>query len=262
MRDGSSIAATNASAVNWPMPGIVISRRQAAEALVIRLMSASIAATAVITAVRAAIKPRMAADRPATPLDATWKTIPNAGNNFNSPSNWMPEIVPTGTAFFGGTSPNGRSPLITANTTLGQIEFMNTAPSYSIGVLDPNTLEFTGLGVINSSIRADQVIVVLSGVTLIFANNSSARGDGGGNYTVDYSNRGGAILFNNNGTASNANFENQSSGTIIFRGTSQASSAVISNNFGAATVTFQDTSNAGSATINRAYPVDADTHHG
>jgi len=62
MREGSSIAATNASAVNWPTPGIVISRRQATEALVIRLMSASIAATAVITAVRAAIKPRIAAE--------------------------------------------------------------------------------------------------------------------------------------------------------------------------------------------------------
>ena len=37
------------------------------EALAIRLMSLSIAATAVITAVRAAIKPRMAAERPATP---------------------------------------------------------------------------------------------------------------------------------------------------------------------------------------------------
>ena len=46
MREGSSIAATKASAVSWPTPGMVISRRQAAEALVIRLISASIAATA------------------------------------------------------------------------------------------------------------------------------------------------------------------------------------------------------------------------
>ena len=67
MREGSSIAATKASAVSWPTPGIVISRRQAAEALVIRLMSASIAATAVITAVRAAINPRMAAEKPEIP---------------------------------------------------------------------------------------------------------------------------------------------------------------------------------------------------
>jgi len=49
------------------MPGMVISRRHAAEALAIRLMSASIAGTAVITAVRAAIRPRVAAERPAIP---------------------------------------------------------------------------------------------------------------------------------------------------------------------------------------------------
>jgi hypothetical protein len=66
MRDGSSIVATKASAVSWPTPGIVISRRQAAEALVMRVMSVSIAATALMTAVRAPISPRMAAERPAT----------------------------------------------------------------------------------------------------------------------------------------------------------------------------------------------------
>ena len=66
MRDGSSIAATKASAVSWPTPGIVMSRRQASEALVMRLMSASIAATALMTAVRAASSPRTAAERPAT----------------------------------------------------------------------------------------------------------------------------------------------------------------------------------------------------
>jgi hypothetical protein len=64
---GIADRATKARAVSGPTPGIVISRRQAAEALVMRLMSASIPATALITAVRAAINPRMAADRPATP---------------------------------------------------------------------------------------------------------------------------------------------------------------------------------------------------
>jgi hypothetical protein len=53
MREGSSIAATKASAVNCPTPGIVISRRQAAEALVkgairwTRLSCRSFAANAV-----------------------------------------------------------------------------------------------------------------------------------------------------------------------------------------------------------------------
>src|ERR1700679_2551804 len=53
MREGSSIAATKASAVNCPTPGIVISLRQAAEALVkgairwTRLSCRSFAANAV-----------------------------------------------------------------------------------------------------------------------------------------------------------------------------------------------------------------------
>src|SRR5262249_33180989 len=58
---------------------MVMSRRQAAEALVMRLMSASIAATAVITAVRAAISPRMAAERPATPFACFESLIDEGG---------------------------------------------------------------------------------------------------------------------------------------------------------------------------------------
>ena len=56
-----------------------MSRRQAAEALVNRLMSASIAATAVITAVRATIKPRMATERPAIPSLALESLIDEGG---------------------------------------------------------------------------------------------------------------------------------------------------------------------------------------
>ena len=108
MREGSSIAATKASAVSWPTPGIVISRRQAAEALVMRLMSASIAATAVITAVRAAIKPRMAAERPATPsltlrawltkaaVSARGSRIPNTTAR---PRIWFSEVTRWPTSF-------------------------------------------------------------------------------------------------------------------------------------------------------------------
>ena len=79
MREGSSIAATKASAVSWPTPGMVISRRQAAEALVIRLMSASIAATAVITAVRAAIKAPHGGRETSDPL-ACFKSLVDEGS--------------------------------------------------------------------------------------------------------------------------------------------------------------------------------------
>jgi hypothetical protein len=56
-----------ASAVSWPTPEKVINRGQAAAALAVRRMSASIAATPTITVLRVAINPRMAAKRPATP---------------------------------------------------------------------------------------------------------------------------------------------------------------------------------------------------
>jgi hypothetical protein len=89
MREGSSIAATKARAVNCPTPGIVISRRQAAEAPVIPLISASIAATAVITAVRAALKPRIAAERPAIPslaLRAWWMNAAVSARGSRNPN--------------------------------------------------------------------------------------------------------------------------------------------------------------------------------
>jgi hypothetical protein len=65
---------------------MVINRRQAAEALVMRLMSASIAATAVITAVRAAINPRMAAERPAIPSMAARGVLNERDKPFNPKS--------------------------------------------------------------------------------------------------------------------------------------------------------------------------------
>jgi outer membrane autotransporter protein len=178
--------------------------------------------------------------------DATWSTNPLAGDNFNSPSNWVPvgigvPMVPTGTAFFGFTLPNGRSPLIFANTTLSQIQFTGLAASYSIGVLGPNTLELNGGGIANFSSN-NQVIVVLAGGTLTFANGSTA-----GDHTIGYSNRGGTINFNNS-SADSANFENQSNGNITFLN-GHAGNAIISNNFGAATITFEGASSADSAAI-------------
>jgi outer membrane autotransporter protein len=118
---------------------------------------------------------------------------------------------------------------------------LSGAPSYSIGVLGPNTLEFTNGGVVNDS-TSNHVIAVLSGGTLIF-NNSTA-----GDTTIGYSNRGGAIAFNNGSTAGSAGFENQDGGTITFVD-SHAGNSVISNNFGAGTVTFAGSSTADGATI-------------
>jgi hypothetical protein len=108
MREGASIAATKASAVSWPAPGIVMTRRQADEALVMRRISASIAATAVVTAVRAAMRPRMAAERPATPSLAlrAWlmkAVVSTRGsrilNTTASPRTWFSKVTRWPTSF-------------------------------------------------------------------------------------------------------------------------------------------------------------------
>jgi hypothetical protein len=58
---------------------MVISRRQASDALTIRLMSASIAMTAASTAARAATSPRIAADRPGMPSLARSACVTKTG---------------------------------------------------------------------------------------------------------------------------------------------------------------------------------------
>src|SRR5208282_2339242 len=174
--------------------------------------------------------------------NATWSADPGPSNNFNDPSNWVPSVVPTGTAFFGATSANGTAPLIFATTALEQITFTSSAPGYSIGVLGGTELEITGAnGIVNDSANR-QGIIVLSGGTLFFFNSTA------GNSSIQYGNRGGTIYFQNS-TAGGAIFENQNSGNIIFiNGT--AGSAVISNDVGPGTITFLFASTAGSATIN------------
>jgi outer membrane autotransporter protein len=202
-------------------------------------MAASLLTSAVVMAA--------VATQPAHAQSATWSTAPVAGDNFNNAANWVPATVPgsetnTGTASFGTTTADGDSPLIMSNTTLTAFQFLSGAPSYSIGVIGPNTLTFVNGGVTQNLSGNDQVIVVTSGGTLAFDNSTA------GDNTIGYSNRGGAIEFNNGSTAGTAGFENQSGGTINFINSS-AGSSVITNNFLTGTVTFQGTSSAGSATI-------------
>jgi autotransporter-associated beta strand protein len=174
--------------------------------------------------------------------NAVWSSNPIAGDNFNLAGNWIPAVVPTGTAFFGNTVPDGRSPLILENTALNRIVFTNAAPSYSIGVIGPNSLTLSGGGFVNQSSN-NQVVVVTSGGTLTFAGGSTA-----GNDTIGYSNRGGTIIFNNS-TAGSANFENESGGTIAFNGASTAADSIIADNFLAGTISFSGVSTAGNAAI-------------
>jgi outer membrane autotransporter protein len=180
--------------------------------------------------------------------DATWSPPSIVGEDFNDPANWTPAEVPgsatnTGTASF-GTSLQ-QSPLIEANTTLNEFQFLAGAPEYTIGVgfVGPTTLTLSDVGVTNSSL-GPQGIEVGSGGTLIFSVGATA-----GDNNTHYTNLGGAIVFNNS-TAGAADFQNENSstttGTITFNN-SHAGAGEIDNDAG--TVTFENGSNADSVKL-------------
>ena len=175
--------------------------------------------------------------------DATWSPPTIAGEDFNDAANWTPAEAPgsatnTGAASF-GTSLQ-QSPLIEADTTLNEFQFLAGAPEYTIGVgfVGATTLTFNGVGLTNLSSTAQGIELGSSG-TLIF-NSGATAGDNTG-----YTNLGGAIVFNNS-TAGSADFQNESSGTITFKN-SHAGSGEIDNNEG--TVNFQTGSNADSVKL-------------
>ncbi|MBL6618291.1 MAG: autotransporter outer membrane beta-barrel domain-containing protein [Reyranella sp.] len=203
----------------------------------IALMAASLLTSAVAMAAFATT--------PARAQNATWLGANPGDTSFNTPGNWTPASVPTGTASFGPatvTNPNIFGP---TTNTLNQFQFVAGAPAYSIGVF--GTLNLNNGGVTGNASGNAQNIIVLSGGTLNF--NSSTAGDN----TISYGNRGGAIVFNGGSTAGGANFENQTgggtTGTITFNNGSSAGSSLIRNNFGAGSVIFAGTSTAGGATI-------------
>jgi outer membrane autotransporter protein len=179
----------------------------------------------------------------AYPQDATWSPPTEAGEDFNDPGNWTPSVVPgsvtnEGTASFGTSFQE--APLIGANTTLNEFQFLAGAPEYTIGVgfLGPAGLALNGLGVTNNSLNV-QGIEIASGGTLTF-NGGATAGD-----TTHYTNLGGNILFNSS-TAGSADFQNESAGTIVFNN-SHAGSGEIDNNEGI--VNFTSGSNADSVKL-------------
>ena len=174
--------------------------------------------------------------------NATWSPPSVVDEDFNDPGNWGPPPlgavgVPTGIAFFGESLQ--QSPLIEANTTLNEFQFLAGAPEYTIGVgfVGSTTLTFNGSGVTNLS--STQGIELGSSGRLIF-NSGATAGD-----NTHYTNLGGEIVFNNS-IAGSADFQNEDSGKITFNN-SHAGSGEIDNNAG--TVTFENGSNADSVKI-------------
>src|SRR5262245_56962088 len=80
--------------------------------------------------------------------DATW----NPGtSDFNPATNWTPNTVPTGTAFFGAAGVTNVTFAPGAVNSLGGFTFNAGAPPYSFSLALAGSLTFTGAGITNNS---------------------------------------------------------------------------------------------------------------
>jgi autotransporter-associated beta strand protein len=163
-------------------------------------------------------------------------------------------VVPTGTAFF-GTS--GSTSLFFFQTTnVGGFTFNAGAPNYSFN-FDvpgaPNSLTFTGAGILNNSSSIPRFSLTESNALLSFRDSSTAA-----NASISIDRRVAVpgtqpptLMFNDMSTAGAANISNQR-GIIDFNGNSSAGTATI---FSAilAQVNFNDSSSAGRATITNGF---------
>ena len=202
---------------------------------------------------------------PVAAQNATWLTNPGS-NDFNTPTNWTPATVPTGTAFFGFS--NTTAPTFSANTTIGGWTFNAGASAFSF--TNGQVLNFTGAGIVINGGSAS----ITNNNSLAFFNTSTAGSVAIGNNSVlqffnastagsatitsnnvlqflETSTAGGAVItnsgglsFNNASTAGNATITN--SGNLTFLDTSTAGSAAIINN---ATLQFAAASTAGGAAV-------------
>jgi autotransporter-associated beta strand protein len=178
--------------------------------------------------------------------DATWQ----GGQDFNNPGNWSPPVVPTGTAFFGPAA--ATSLFFLQTTNVGGFTFNAGAPNYSFNFNvpgAPNSLTFTGAGILNNSSGVPTFSLTENNALLSFGNSSTAA-----NAAINIDRRVAVpgtqpptLMFNDTSTAGAANISNQR-GIIDFNGNSSAGTATI---FSAilAQVNFNDSSSAGRATI-------------
>lgn len=80
--------------------------------------------------------------------DATWLPAP-ATSDWNTPANWSPATVPTGTAFFGASNTTSLT-FAAAATSIGTMQFNTGAPAYTF-TLNNRSLSINGNGITNGS---------------------------------------------------------------------------------------------------------------
>jgi hypothetical protein len=79
---------------------------------------------------------------------ALWRVAP-ATNDWNTPTNWTPATVPTGTAVFGASGTT--SIAISSNITINTIQINAGAPAYTFTGGGVVAIDFIGAGIVNNS---------------------------------------------------------------------------------------------------------------
>jgi autotransporter-associated beta strand protein len=178
--------------------------------------------------------------------DATWKAAP-LNSNYNNPSNWNPDNVPTGTATFATSSITSLT-FASVATTVGGWTFNAGASNYTFSLSSPNSLTFNGAGIL---INGGSAALNNSGGTIAFNNASSAG-------SAQFTNQNSAVMrFGTLGGTDTANADtaiilNRNQGTAEFFGHTSAANAQISNGFGGVGgggTVFRDQSTAANANI-------------
>jgi hypothetical protein len=156
--------------------------------------------------------------------DATWRGV---GPDFSDARNWSPPVVPTGTAFFGPAA--ATSLFFFQTTNVGGFTFNAGAPNYSF-TFDvpgrPNSLTFTGAGILNNSSGGPTFSLTENNALLSFRNSSTAA-----NASINIDRRVAVpgtqpptLMFNDTSTAGAASIVNNR-GIIDFNGNSSAADA-------------------------------------
>jgi fibronectin-binding autotransporter adhesin len=186
---------------------------------------------------------------PAQAQNATWLLNPSTPN-FNTPANWTPATVPTGTAIFDLS--NTTTLTITQFTGVGTLQFTAAAPSYTFNL--SASLTITGGGIqgatsanaptFNSTFAGIDFHATSTAGTAIFNISGLAPMD-----FLDSSNAGHATI--NAGIAGNN--DSFSGGFIHFFGNSTAANATITS-FVGSNIEFHDASTAGNAILTAGNP--------
>jgi uncharacterized protein with beta-barrel porin domain len=179
--------------------------------------------------------------------NATWN---GATSSFNAAANWLPNAVPSGTAFFGTNGLPGIT--FSAPATIGGFTFNPGAQAFTFATTSQTAgVSFSGAGIVNNSSATPSFSVGNGGVVaatpgLTFMNAASAGNavitntDGGVTAFLGNSTAGNALIINNGGTAFFSG--------AVFIGASTAGNAVIINNKGGIT-SFNPSTSAGNATF-------------